>query len=372
MRMTENTGSSSSPARARVVAEAAACGPASFGTFGPGAFGHRVVRPTIRPPQHSVARLAVLNTLRTAVCSRWIGFCLLALLAGNARAQLIQTDAFEYPDGPLVGAEGSPWVVNYAAPTQIQILAGRLHLTQSEGESVRLDLPANLNTGTVFARCQATFTELPAGNGNYFAFFRQAGVDNLRGRLWVSTNGAAAGKFRLGCLTITGAPTMIPADLSLHTPYTLVLRYNITNYTTTLWINPAHEDDTALRADNTYLEGSMSHSVGHFGFKQVAGYEAKAHGMGSLYVDDLAIGRNFYDVWNSPRITSITRLPNHEVHLTAAGIPATNYLILASTNLATTNWAVLGSKPAVADGSFEFTDVAAPSHPARFYQLLAQ
>ncbi|MCW5554372.1 MAG: hypothetical protein KIS67_19710 [Verrucomicrobiae bacterium] len=370
--MTENFGSSSAPTPSRVVAEAAAREPVGFGTFGPGAFGHRPVRPTIRSPQSSLARLAVLKTLRTASCSRWIGFCLLALLAGNARAQLIQTDAFDYPDGPVVGAEGSPWVVNYAAETQTQILAGRLHLTQSEGESVRLDLPANLNTGTVFARFEATFTELPTGNGNYFAFFRQAGVDNLRGRLWVSTNGAAPGKFRLGCLTITGVPTMIPADLSLHTPYTLVLRYNITNYTTTLWINPAHEDDTARRADNTYLEGSMSHSVGHFGFKQVAGYEAKAHGMGSLYVDNLAIGRNFYDVWNRPHITSITRLPNHLVHLTAVGIPSTNYLILASTNLATTNWTVLGSQPAAVDGSFDFTDVAAPGHSARFYQLLTQ
>lgn len=370
--MTEDLSSSPSPNPAHVVAEAATCGLADFGTFYPRAFGHRPVRPGIRPPQNLVVRLAVLNTLRTALCSRLLVLSLLALLAGNVRAQLIQTEAFNYPDGPLVGAEGSPWVVNYPATNQTQILGGRLHLTQSEGESVRLDLPSNLSTGTVFARFQATFTGLPTGNGNYFAFFRQAGVDNLRGRLWVSTNGAAAGKFRLGCLTISGAPTMIPADLSLHTPYTLVLRYNITNYTTTLWINPAHENETARRADNTYLGGSMSHSVGHFGFKQVADYEAKAHGMGSLHVDDLAIGRNFYDVWNGTRITSITRLPNHQVHLTAAGIPTTNYLILASADLAKTNWTVLDSVPAAADGSFEFTDVTAPSHPTRFYQLLAQ
>ncbi len=370
--MTEDLSSSPSPTPVHVVAEAAAREPAACGTFAPRAFGHRPVRPPIRPSQLSVARLAVLNALRNAFCSRLLALFLLALLAGNVRAQLIQTEAFNYPDGPLVGAEGSPWVINYAAANQTQVLGGRLHLTQSEGESVRLDLPSNLSTGTVFARFQATFAELPTGNGNYFAFFRQAGVDNLRGRLWVSTNGAAPGKFRLGCLTITGAPTMIPANLSLDTAYTLVLRYNITNYTTTLWINPAHEDDTALRADNTYLEGSMSHSVGHFGFKQVASYEAKAHGMGSLYVDNLAIGRTFYDVWNDPQITSITRLPNYHVHLTAAGIPTTNYLILASTNLATSNWTVLDGLPAAADGSFEFTDVTAPSHPTRFYQLLAQ
>lgn len=372
MEMTERIGSSPSPTPAHAAAQTTGRGPAGFGTYSSRTFGHRPLRLAIRPPQHSVARLAVINSLRNAFCSRLFVLLLLALLAGNVRAQLILTDAFDYPDGPLVGAEGSPWVVNYPATNQTQILGGRLHLTQSEGESVRLDLPSNLSTGTVFARFQATFTELPTGNGNYFAFFRQAGVDNLRGRLWVSTNGAALGKFRLGCLTIIGVPTMIPADLSLHRPYTLVLRYNITNYTTTLWINPAHEDDTARRADNTYLEGSMSHSVGHFGFKQVAGYEAKAHGMGSLYVDNLAIGRNFYDVWNGPHITSITRLPNHQVHLTAAGIPTTNYLILASADLAKTNWTVLDSVPAAADGSFEFTDVTAPSHPTRFYQLLAQ
>ena len=322
---------------------------------------------------HAVACDTVLNCGFAFVAFRALLICWLVSLTAQTNAQLLLTESFNYPNGPVVGAAGSPWVVNYPGTNFTEVAAGRLFLTQSEDESVRFNLPTNVTTGVIFVAMQVEFTELPKGNGNYFAFFRQQNVDNLRGRLWTTTNGAATGKFRIGCLTINGAPTLIAEDLSLNTSYSLLLRYNITNYTTTLWINPSSENDVNRRADNVYSSaGGLSRSVGHFGFKQVANYENSANGMGSLHVDDVRIGRSFATTLGLPRLSTVVRNANGQVALTGAGIPATNYQLQATTNVATGNWIPLSTNVAAADGALQFVDLAAPNSSTRFYRLLEQ
>lgn len=314
----------------------------------------------------------VLNCSFTFVAFRALLVCWLISFTAQTNAQLLLTESFNYPNGPLVGAVGSPWVVNYPGTNSTAVAAGRLFLTQSEDESVRFNLPTNVTTGTMFVAMRVEFTELPKGNGNYFAFFRQQNVDNLRGRLWTTTNTAAAGKFRLGCLTINGSPTLIPEDLSLNTSYTLLLRYNITNYTTTLWIDPATENDATRRADNVFSEGDLSRSVGHFGFKQVANYENSANGMGSLHVDEVRIGRSFAAALGIPRLSTLVRNANGQVSLTGVGIPTTSYQLQATTNATAGNWIPLSTNAAAEDGALQFTDLAAPNSPIRFYRLLEQ
>jgi hypothetical protein len=297
--------------------------------------------------------------------------CLAGVPGAHTFAQLIYEDHFNYPDGPVLTAPGSPWVNNYIPTNEVQVVARKLFLTQLKQESVRVNFPSGYSTGSLYAGFTANFSALPTGAGNYFAFFRAQGVDNLNCRVWASTNGAAPGKFRLGITTISSPPNMIPADLSLGTTYLLVMRLTFiaTDATSTLWINPISEEDTALRADDT--QGGFGFVIGHFGFKQVAFYETPANGMGDVTVDDLRVGRGFYSAWPGPFFTAISRALNGDVTLTGAGIPTTNYLVFGNADLNTTNWQSLGNTNAGTNGLLNFVDTTATAEPIRFYRLQA-
>jgi hypothetical protein len=215
------------------------------------------------------------------------------------------------------------------------------------------------------------FSSLPTGEGNFFAFFRVGGVDNLRCRIWASTNGAAPGRFRLGITTIFFPPTMIPQDLYLGTNYLLVSRYEITNSHSTLWINPGDENDTTHRADDFTNVGA--NAIGHFGFLQTAFYQAgSGNYIGALTVDDLRIGRAFAEVLPQVKFVSITNALNGVVGMRATGQATTNYVLQANADLLTTNWVNLGTTAAGSDGFFNLTDPDAINHTWRFYRLLKQ
>jgi hypothetical protein len=123
--------------------------------------------------------------------------CLFALL-GSARAQLIFADSFNYPDGLIVGAPGSPWTNNYPPTNEASVAAGKLVLTETEQESIRVDFPTAFRSGQLFSRMTVNFSTLPSGDGNYFAFFRASGVDNLRARIWATTNGGCSRRVPIG------------------------------------------------------------------------------------------------------------------------------------------------------------------------------
>jgi len=298
-----------------------------------------------------------------------IGACLIVSI-GAANAQLIYADSFSYPDGLIVEAPGSPWVNNYNPTNEASVLSGQLVLTQAKQESVRLDFPT-VNSGQLYSRMVVNFSALPQGDGNYFAFFRLPGVDNLRCRIWASTNGAAPGRFRLGITTIFFPPTLITQDLSLGTNYLLVSRYEITNNHSTLWINPADESDTTSRVDD--LTSVDQSSIGHFGFLQTAYYQTNSGNyIGTLTVDDLRLGRSFAEVLPLVKFTSITNAPAGAVGMLAIGQATTNYVLQANTNLLTPDWTTIDITKAGTNGFFDLFDPNAANFPRRFYRLLKQ
>jgi hypothetical protein len=298
-----------------------------------------------------------------------VGACLL-VSAASASAQLIYADSFSYPDGLIVGATGSPWVNNYEPTNEASVLSGRLVLTQAKQESIRVDFPSS-SSGTLYSRMVVNFSALPQGSGNFFAFFRVSGVDNLRCRIWANTNGAAFGRFRLGITTIFFPPTMIAQDLSLGTNYLLVSRYEITNNHSALWINPADESDTTSRADDfTSVDQS---SIGHFGFLQTAYYQTNSGNyIGTLTVDDLRLGRTFAEVLPLVKFTSVTNGTGGVVAMRAIGQATTNYVLQANTNLTTTNWVTVDITKTGTNGFVNLLDSNAASFPQRFYRLLKQ
>jgi len=320
----------------------------------------RTANPLARP---TVARL-----LHTAT-SRMRVFTVLAFAAAalNLSAQLIYSDSFDYSNGLLVGAAGSPWVQNYSSPAQARVIDGRLFLSQNLDECVRVDFPTNYTTGSVYVRFRATFTSLPTFTGNYIGCLRQWGVDNNRGRIHVTTNGAAPGKFRLGVSTFSNSGSLIPEDLSLGVTYSVVLRYDITNFTSTLWLNPTSESDTQHRSDNAY-EGTLTKTAAHFVFVETDTLYSPG-GMGDLYVDDLRIGRTFNDVWDGPWLSSATGSVNGSIALQGVGLPGSNYVFQATANLVSPQWVNLSTNAASASGAVQYTDTAAPNFSSRFYRL---
>jgi hypothetical protein len=301
----------------------------------------------------------------------WFICGLLLVSPGTTKAQLIYADSFNYPDGQLVGAGGSPWIANYTPTNQTFVMSGTLFLTQTNQESVRFDFPTSFTTGALYARMVANVSQLPAGEGNFFAFFRVAGTDNLRARIWVTTNGAAPGKFRFGVTTIFVPPTIIAQDFYPGTNYTLVVRYFIVDNHTTLWVNPANEGDTNNRADDFTNVGQIN--MGHFGFAQTRpGQGATGNDIGAVTVDDLRIGRTFAEVFPQVVFTSISNAPAGGYNLQASGQATTNYIFQAMTNLGSTNWVNLSTNTAATNGLFNVSDPDATNYAARFYRLLKQ
>jgi len=291
--------------------------------------------------------------------------------AGSAAAQLVFEESFTYPDGKIVGAPGSPWITNYAPTNEASVVSRALYLTQTNQESIRRDFPAVVNSGALYSRMVVNFSELPQGQGNYSAFFRVSGTDNLRCRIWATTNGAAAGRFRLGITTIFVPPTIVERDLFLGTNYVVVSRYDVATCRSTLWLEPTDEGNSANRVDDFTNVGASS--IGHFGFLQTAFYQAGAGNyIGALTVDDLRVGRTFEEVMQTVKFTSVTNASNGTIGFKASGQATTNYTLQASTDLFTTDWVSLATNAAGANGLFNLSDTSATNHPARFYRLIKQ
>lgn len=296
-------------------------------------------------------------------------FCaaLFFVLTGGAQAQLVVADSFDHPDGSVESVSGGTWVTNYQPSNTVDVVGRQLFLTQSETGSVRVDFPAPIATGTLYAKFRVTFTELPSPSGNMFAFFRQPNVDNLRARVWARTEGAAPGHFRLGINAFSGPPDLVPVDLVLGETYTLVIRYSVTNHDSTLWIDPVSEADTQRRVD---FPATVFPFVGvmHFGFMQSSNVIGPG-GPGSMFVDDLRIGRTFADATGAAVLTNVRGSGPGLMEITGSGAPTTNYLVQANDALGTTNWVNLGNAVANANGVVSFTDTNAGLFPRRFYRL---
>jgi hypothetical protein len=295
----------------------------------------------------------------------------LFVFATTAKAQLIYADSFSYQEGDIVAAPDSPWVLNYPQSDGAIVTGGRLFLTDVNQESIRRDFATSYSSGVLYARMTINYFRLPSGNGNYFAFCRVAGVDNLRCRVWAGTNGAAPGKFRLGLTAISDPAQLIAKDLSLGTDYAVVCRYVLSNSFCSVWIDPTDESDTRARVDSTVDEGQWT--IGHFGFMQTAYYEAGlGNYMGALWVSDLHVGRTFSEVLPGVKFTSITNAPAGGLGMLAVGQATSNYVFQATTNFGSTNWVNLSTNAADTNGNFNVTDSGATNFPSRFYRLLRQ
>lgn len=220
--------------------------------------------------------------------------CLLALSVVVVPGAEILRDSFSYRDGSLFNVSGGRWV-SFGGPTgQVDVVAGKMVLTQTENEDAAASFAAGpQSNGQLYASFVVNFSELPAGAGSFFAAFKDGGSVNFRCRVFASTFGAGPGSYRVGIANTTnGTPNnLIPIDLALNTDYVLVLRYDVgspvvTN--STLWIDPVSELDTNNQAVATDNAGA-AFPLSAFAVRQNAG-------IGGLKFDNLKVATTFNEV----------------------------------------------------------------------------
>ncbi|MFM1769262.1 MAG: hypothetical protein RJA22_1791 [Verrucomicrobiota bacterium] len=233
-----------------------------------------------RPPGR--ARL-----LRRA-CAWWI---LLAATLPTARAAVVFSDVFGYPDGPLVTAAGGPWTTYSGTTGQVNVAGGAAVLTGSESEDVTAALSQGFTataTNALFVGVRFRFTALPGASGTYFAHLRSG--SSFRGRLFAQTTGAAAGTFRIGVASGTAPATAVfPANLALNEEHLAVLRYGISNAATTLWLNPTSPEDASVTA----ADAQSAVAISGLSLRQDTG-------LGTVRIDSITVGTAFTDAAGPP------------------------------------------------------------------------
>lgn len=248
---------------------------------------------------------------------------LLITLAGvsfASQAASILSDDFNYPDGAIVGAAGSPWLNN--SGTAGTMIATNSELEVAGGITGRAeDIAAPLSgspymtngpVAAVYSKFTINFTGFPSAGGAYFAHFNGEAAPPTatlhRARIWASTTNAIAGtltpagKVRLGIANSSSgnaATAQWDVDLDTNVTYTVVTRYQIATATSTLWIDPTDESSPSVTAADSV---SPFINVVYYSFRQTTGE-------GTMRIDALRVGTLFSDVAGAdtaPTISTIT------------------------------------------------------------------
>jgi autotransporter-associated beta strand protein len=135
---------------------------------------------------------------------------------------------------------------------------------------------------------------------------------------------------------------------------------------------PAHSNDVFTIIKN----GGGSSVKGIFAgfpegtvFNLGANLKFKITYQGGAYSNDVVLTQ----LSESPalKIDSISKLGNGQMQLLGTGSSGVGYIVLANTDLGTTNWVNIGTANADPNGAITFVDPNAPNFQQRFYRLMA-
>lgn len=212
---------------------------------------------------------------------------------------MLLQDQFTYTSFTLAnaiyGATGSPWQTVSGTAYEVQSTNGWAYLTAALGEDVGAPLTNSAGIFPGFTNYPASdgvvfyssftlkVTELPAGEGDYFAHLKNSyNGTTFRAKVFVSTNGAAAGSYRIGVANQATAGIYYPLDCSLNTDYLIVTRYNSPIGETALWVNPIAESVSYVIG----TDALQTSSIGGYGLRQ-------SSGIGSLQISNLVVSTSF-------------------------------------------------------------------------------
>ena len=212
-------------------------------------------------------------------------------------------ETFTYADGPIVPNSGYVWDRYSGGTNEALVAGGKLLLAQTNSEDIKAFIGYGDPNGyyimaggyVVYYSFQVNCLQLPLGaSGDYFAFLKDGGTLNFRGRVFATTNGAAPGSYRIGVANGFSSPSgVVASDLALGTPYTVMVRYNVGTAETKLWVNPASEASSGVDA----TDATTPVDIWNFAFRQNTN---AGTAMGILTVDNLKLATAWSDAYQAP------------------------------------------------------------------------
>lgn len=302
-----------------------------------------------------------MKTKNSLLCLR-VSLILTLFVAPLLPASELLRDRFEYPDGPLVGAPGSPWAAHSSAGSgPVSVESSRIWLRAAQAEDINAPLAGGpFDPGgprhVLYARFKISFAALPSAAGTYLAHFRSGAT--LRARFWASQTHAAPGFFRLGIGNSTAADAnsgQVPQDLALNQVYDVVLRYDLASGLSSIGLDPKEESDLTVTATDAVGVSS----IGTFGFRQ-------ATGIGELWIDDLVVSDQFPEPDTMEARLAIAMAAAGEIRVSwPAGL--TNMILQKAESLSTLDWSDVSSPPE-SDGVEKFMRL--PRAGGGYYRLI--
>ncbi len=220
----------------------------------------------------------------------------LGVMLPSAFATVLFSDNFNsYGNGPLITVSGGVWSNHSGTLGEVDVLNGAVVLTENESEDVNALIAGGpYSSGVLYYSMLVNFSALPSfAAGGYFAHFKDSGT-GFRARLFVTTTGAASGMYRLGINNgSTPVNVIFPADLSLGSWHQAVVRYDLSNVSTTLWVDPLQESDPSVTATDSVT----ALQVTAIALRQS---RTSSTGMGTLSVDNVLVATSFVEVVPEP------------------------------------------------------------------------
>ena len=238
----------------------------------------------------------------------------------------------------------------------MQLTANAIQVTASQSEDVMATLigaPYLTNGSTVlYASFDVTYNGLPASAPDFFAHFAaSADSADLRGRVLASTRTAAPGTYRLGIANSTSTAANVvdyPVDLPLDTLVKVVIAYDVTSGSSSLWVNPASGG-----APVEAVDPRVPIPMNFFALRQNSG-------IGRLQMDNLLVGLSFEAV--TPYITRvhIRRAGNAvEVYWPSGGVWA-GFVLESTRSLANPDWQIV-NQASITIGDWDIVTIQNPT-----------
>jgi hypothetical protein len=224
---------------------------------------------------------------------------LAGFLMGSAKADTLLSDSFNYADGDLLTVSGGLWTLN-SGSTALNVLSGQAIVTSANSQDDAQAFAA-ASSGTLYYGFDATVTSVPGTTGSYIATLwdgETGSATDYVARLQVA-QGSTTSKVKFGILNDTGnAVVFYGSEFDLSTAVRIVVAFDFSTMTSTLWINPTDASSTSITDTVAASFSNPSNTLGNFLLRQ-------ASGIGTTAVDNLTVATTFAEVAAVPEPATV-------------------------------------------------------------------
>lgn len=211
----------------------------------------------------------------------------MACIAASAHAAPLASDAFNYPDGNLVG--NGTWFAHSAAGSNpIQVSNGAIVLNQGSGSREDVTLPAGAILGAGETWYAGFDMKSSGGTASvYFAHFIQ-GASAFDARVFI-TAPTAGGNYTLGFSSSSTIAATWGTDLTFNEWNRIIISYSRGTGEIRLWVNPVDQNSTSLMLTSSFANTAME----GLAFRQASGDSTQM-------IDNVNLGTTFADAIPAP------------------------------------------------------------------------